>query len=282
MMYIHAVVLGNASAPIKQVYQLMSTSWKQELHDTAAWFESWMSGTVPETEESFARLAESMHEDFLLVRDTGQVQNRHQLCDEIRGCHGLRKGRRVWMENEQLRYEDDRTILCTCEEWNDDGHNPHGILSAMTFIKDPDGPNGLRCLHWHETTLPAEVRPCRELSTKPVGRFMCSIPALHTTDIAAAKEWWGGLGFTLYFESDDHLALGRDHAVLNVGTWKREIAHAYLAVRGLDALFDEVRAQGIKIHDELNYQSGDREFTFDDPWGNVVTYGDTSTRDDCD
>ena len=176
----------NGKRARQQIDQLVSTSWQQELHDTAAWFESWMSGTVPETEDSFARLADSMHEDFLLVRDTGRVQNRHQLCDEIRSCHGLRKGRRVWAENEQLRYEDDRTILCTYEEWNDDGHQPHGILAAVTFLKDPDGPNGLRRLHWHETALSAEARPCRELSTEPVGRMLCSIPALHTTDISAA------------------------------------------------------------------------------------------------
>jgi hypothetical protein len=123
-----------------------------ELHD---FFEGWLGGSLPNRDETYARLTETQAPEFVIVTPGGELIPGPQLLAQLRAAHASRPGWRMWIEHAQLRFALGGLLAATYEEWqrHADG-TVTGRLSTVIFREQPGTPNGLVWLHVHETWLP--------------------------------------------------------------------------------------------------------------------------------
>jgi len=143
----------------------------QEIVELHRFFEGWLSGSLPATDEVFGRLEAALAPGFLLISPDGSVLARAEVIAWVRGGHGGRgPSFRIHIRNPEPRLEERGLVLATYEEWQESGGEsgpsihkfddepvPSGLggrLSTVVFRERPDAPNGVEWLHVHETTLP--------------------------------------------------------------------------------------------------------------------------------
>jgi len=122
-------------------------------------------------------------------------------------------------------------------------------------------------------------------------RFLRATPVLRVADYPAASAYWvDRLGFRIVEEGGDPPRFGileRDRAVVFLDAWHggrppRETGwDAYLHVRGLTALHDELTAAGANVVRPVeSTMYGMMEFEVLDPDGNRVCFGEDPERTD--
>ncbi len=130
---------------------------EREVRELHAFFEAWFNGDVPATDETFARLAGVLAEEFILVSPAGRPISRPQVLALVRQNHPLNKTPGSTAEVE-IRIEEFSThiatadfILVTYQEWQSRGGPARGRQSSAIFRVSETTPNGLEWLHLHET-----------------------------------------------------------------------------------------------------------------------------------
>jgi hypothetical protein len=138
--------------------------WHAEIVELHDFFQEWLGGTLPATDETYARLTGTQAPEFVIVTPGGELVPRERLLAQLRAAHGSRPGWRMWIENAELRFTQGGLTVATYEEWqrHADG-KVTGRLSTVIFREQPGTPNGLVWVHVHETWLPDPVQR-RELS----------------------------------------------------------------------------------------------------------------------
>lgn len=133
----------------------MTPNWHAEIVDLHAFFEGWLGGALPNSDEVFARLPDTMAEGFALVGPDGRLRERGDVLAWLRPAHGSRPGWRIWIERPQLRLAHGDILCCTYEEHQAGGGHTNARLSTVLFRARPGAPNGLEWLHVHESWLGA-------------------------------------------------------------------------------------------------------------------------------
>lgn len=133
--------------------------WHAEIVELHDFFQGWLGGTLPATDEAYARLVDTQASEFVIVTPGGERIPGPALLLQLRSAHGSRPGWRMWIENAELRFAQGGLTVATYEEWQQraDG-TVTGRLSTVVFRDQPDTPNGLIWLHVHETWLPEAVQ----------------------------------------------------------------------------------------------------------------------------
>lgn len=123
------------------------------LHD---FFVEWMTGAVPQSDEEFARFADSMGDKFYIVAPSGHLTQRTQLAAGLHRTYNQRQNFRIWIENVQVQQTIGDVIVATYEEWQAfaDEDKTTARLSTVVFTSDDSKPNGLIWQCVHETWLP--------------------------------------------------------------------------------------------------------------------------------
>jgi hypothetical protein len=129
--------------------------WHAEIVALHDFFVGWLSGTLPATDATYARLVDTMAPEFAMVTPGGASIPRERLLAQLRAAHGSRPGWTIWIERAELRAAQGGLTVATYEEWqrHADGMVT-GRLSSVVFREQPGTPNGLVWLHVHETWLP--------------------------------------------------------------------------------------------------------------------------------
>jgi hypothetical protein len=125
-----------------------------ELH---LFFEGWLGGSLPATEEVFARFVDATAPDFILIGPEGTIATAEQTAAWIRAAHGTRQGFRLWTDEHLLRAAGDDWALMTYREWQTREGATTVRLSTALFCVDPAAPRGLRWQHVHETWLASSI-----------------------------------------------------------------------------------------------------------------------------
>lgn len=123
------------------------------LHD---FFVEWMTGSVEQTDEEFARFADSIGEAFYIVAPSGHLTRRATLISGLYNTYDQQQNFHIWIENIQVQHLLGEVIVATYEEWQktrDDGKTT-ARLSSVVFTKDNTKSNGLLWQCVHETWLP--------------------------------------------------------------------------------------------------------------------------------
>lgn len=128
---------------------------RREVQALHQFFEAWLSGERPNTDASFRRLDRALAPAFRLIHPSGDRRSRDDILTGLRGAHGSRSALTIDIRNVQLRGNGARLLVATYEEWQQSADTEDGRLSTVVFARHPEGPNGLRWRHVHETWLQA-------------------------------------------------------------------------------------------------------------------------------
>lgn len=116
--------------------------------------------------------------------------------------------------------------------------------------------------------------------------FLDVAPRLLTRDLARTADFYTQhVGFELVSMYGDYVILRRGDVSLHFGLApdtdpKTNQSSVYIYVRGVDALYEQCKAEGI-LRDYFRLQSqpyGMRDFPLIDPDGNLLTFGEAIQR----
>ncbi len=118
-----------------------------ELHE---FFEGWLGGTLPGTDDAFDRFERAIGDAFTFIGPDGHFLNRADLVSHLRAAHGSRPGLRIRIENPKLHHQMGDLSIATYEEWQEVGPAVTGHLSSGVFRRRGER---LEWVHVHETWL---------------------------------------------------------------------------------------------------------------------------------
>ena len=137
----------------------MEPRCRREVIELHRFFQDWMRGDLEPDEESFARFESVCAEGFVFIAPGGQLLDRPEIVDGVRGSHGRWRddqGARIWIEDVRLHRNLGELAVVTYEEWQEVRGEVRGRLSSVLFRAREGTPNGVEWLHVHETWLPEE------------------------------------------------------------------------------------------------------------------------------
>lgn len=131
-------------------------AWENEARQLHEFFLGWYRGEIADTDENYARLADVLADDFMLITTGGFCVSREQMLQMMRGEHGTKPDLRLDTDGYSLRFEEGGVVLFTYRENGETGGRRKSSLISVVMRKAPGTPNGLRWVHLHEVAAPVE------------------------------------------------------------------------------------------------------------------------------
>ena len=130
---------------------------QQEVLDLHVFIEAWLLGSTPRSPAAFARFADVLHPDFVMIDIRGASRSRDELVTAFESAHGQNRGG-IEVEIDGLDCRLERADLClvTYLEAQRIDEITTTRRSTALFVPQPDCPNGVAWLHLHETWIPDE------------------------------------------------------------------------------------------------------------------------------
>ncbi len=117
-----------------------------------------------------------------------------------------------------------------------------------------------------------------------VPSLLVAQPVFVSSDLTRTETFYTEkLNFTVSAKHDDWLKLDRDALTLHFALVSglnpsKNISHAYVRVRGVDSLFEQIPRDALHPNGSLRSQDyGMREFAVIDPDGNLLTFGEPTS-----
>jgi hypothetical protein len=131
----------------------MKDQCEREVIELHQFFQEWLAGALPDNDETFGRVTETLVESFALIGPDGQLTERGPLLAGIRQSHGARPDLRMWIENFRFHRQDGNIALTTYQEWQETKAGVTARISTALFREKIGAPNDVEWLHVHETWL---------------------------------------------------------------------------------------------------------------------------------
>lgn len=119
-----------------------------ELHQ---FFEAWLAGNSPNSDDGFRRFEDVLAVDFTIVTPDGTELDRDTLVNSLRQAHGARPSLKIWVEGIQLLRHESPILMARYEECQVSLESSTRRISTVLFQKSAASPNGLTWLRVHET-----------------------------------------------------------------------------------------------------------------------------------
>ena len=136
----------------------MIESCHREVVELHAFFSSWFEGRVVNDDETFARVARVLADDFVYIGVDGSVRGREEVLGSIRAHHGAHAadghGLRIYIRHFEGRWSSAGVALTTYEEQQFVDGVPNARLSTAIFRRSENAPEGVLWFHLHEVGLP--------------------------------------------------------------------------------------------------------------------------------
>ena len=128
-----------------------------ELHQ---FFQDWFNGVLEPTDADFARFADALAPDFVIIPPSGRAVERDPLLQGLKQAHGrwregetIGKGR-IWIQDFTIRLIESQVLVATYEEWQEFKREVKSRVSTVIFRAAEGTPNGVNWHHLQETNLP--------------------------------------------------------------------------------------------------------------------------------
>lgn len=125
----------------------------REIIDLHTFFEAWLSGQLPNTDEAYQRFEQVVTEDFTLVTPSGEEIASQPLLAQIRSAWGARPVFKLWVEEIALIDHQPPLVIARYIERQTVDDTENSRLSTAIFREASHAPNGLLWLRVHETWL---------------------------------------------------------------------------------------------------------------------------------
>jgi hypothetical protein len=126
---------------------------RREIEELHEFFEGWLSGRLPKTEEAFERVEKVLASDSRLIHPSGEFRTREEILSGLRQAHGSQPSLTIEIREPMLLRSAEETALAIYEEWQTSEDGTDGRISTVQFGRDENLPNGLQWQHVHETWL---------------------------------------------------------------------------------------------------------------------------------
>jgi len=126
---------------------------RREIKELHEFFEAWLSGDLPETEEAFGRVEKALAPSFELIHPSGERKTREEILSGLRQAHGSQPSLTIEIRETELLRVGEETILAVYEEWQSSADGTDGRISTALFGREENLPNGLVWQHVHGTWL---------------------------------------------------------------------------------------------------------------------------------
>ncbi len=134
----------------------MKKQCRNEVDQLHMFFVDWFTGAAENTDENFARAADVIAPDFVLISPRGDIHDRDEILALIRSAHGSRDAEafKIWIEDFEARFVDGPFCLATYCEWQEVEGDKTCRKSTVLFRTHGGAPNHVEWVHLHETWLP--------------------------------------------------------------------------------------------------------------------------------
>lgn len=135
----------------------MDEKCRKEITELHRFFQDWLTGRLPATDEAFARFAGVLDHEFEIITPTARILGREELLRSFRGAHSTHCERprfRIRIEDVQGRPLQGNVYLATYQEWQGNDDDARGRLSTALFEAQAGTPHGVSWLHVHEVWIP--------------------------------------------------------------------------------------------------------------------------------
>jgi hypothetical protein len=126
---------------------------RREIKQLHEFFEAWLSGRLPETEEAFSPVEKALAPGFHLLHPSGKPRTREEVLSGLRQGQGSTPSLTIEIREPTLLRSTGETALAIYEEWQTSEGGTNGRISTVQFGRDENLPNGLQWQHVHETWL---------------------------------------------------------------------------------------------------------------------------------
>jgi putative acetyltransferase len=127
-------------------------AWQREIVELHEFFEAWLGGTVPDTDEAYSRFAGVLDHDFTYLGPDGVLLERASLLGGLRKAHGSQPGLRIEIRNPRLISATADLTVAAYEEWQTgDGSSWSARRSTVVFV------SGTVWRHVHETWMDVQM-----------------------------------------------------------------------------------------------------------------------------
>lgn len=127
---------------------------REEIDALHQFFEDWLGGARPDTDDAFVRVRCVLADEFRLIHPAGEWRTRDEILSGLRRGHGRRPGLTIEIRNAQVLRTGPERCLAAYKEWQHGPDATDGRLSSVVFRREPtdlDLPEGLVWEHVHET-----------------------------------------------------------------------------------------------------------------------------------
>ena len=124
----------------------------REVRELHAFFEAWFNGELPADEAAFARCADALAPEFVIVPPGGGALDRSALLAAVRAGYGSGPLRIQVTDPLVHALTDDLFAVCY-EEWQEQGGLRRGRASRAVLRPRPGAPNGVEWLRVDEVWL---------------------------------------------------------------------------------------------------------------------------------
>lgn len=121
-------------------------------------FVDWFTGATENTDQNFARVADTLASDFVLISPRGDIHDRDEILVLIRKAHDGRDAQtfEIWIEDFAARFVEGPFCLATYCEWQEIEGDRTCRKSTVLFRTHASTPNHVQWVHLHETWLPID------------------------------------------------------------------------------------------------------------------------------
>lgn len=127
----------------------MQTDWQREVDELHEFFQALFHGQI----DSLDRADAGFGPDFTFVGPDGSLADRGQILQMLESGRGHSSQLRISVEAHRTIVETDALIVGEYIEVHEVSDGGNRRRSTVVFDVDPEGPNGVRWRHVHETWL---------------------------------------------------------------------------------------------------------------------------------
>ena len=128
----------------------MLADWQREVDELHEFFEALFLAEV----DSLERAEVALGADFTMIGPDGTVSGRNQVLAQLQAGRGHSSQLRIETEGHRTIVETDTVVVGEYIEVHHFADGGNRRRTTAVFDIDPNGPNGVRWRHAHETFLP--------------------------------------------------------------------------------------------------------------------------------
>ena len=131
----------------------VANPWRTEIDELHAFFEAYFLGSLPSSE--IGRVERALAPDFTMLGPDGTESDRTRTVAAIEQGHAHTDSLEITVSEHRLIVSTDHHVVATYVETHRLADRSNHRVATVVFVRDPDGPNGLRWLRVQETWRPA-------------------------------------------------------------------------------------------------------------------------------